>query len=268
MAPPLSLLLAALPLALGGLIARRRRGARPATPGVLPEAAPPRQAPPPPAADPEPEEPPASVASSLPVEMWARVMDALGEDGCRAAAALACSFKAAKEAFPQSKWSHTVRIGCSGWVLEPANGAFDVTVAPGEDVQAAVDASPPGGCVLLLPGTHDGPLVLGARVEVRRRQGHEEEEARTADKEVHVFGRGQAILRATTRHVLTSVAATATLDGLIVRPPEAVGADAFCGVWIAGGALRLQACDITGATLACLVISGGAGTDPMVSGCK
>ena len=56
---------------------------------------------------------------------------------------------------------------------EPASGAFDVTVAPGEDAQAAVGRCPPKGCVLLLPGTHDGPL------------------AQLPVEEVHVFGRGR-----------------------------------------------------------------------------
>ena len=47
-----------------------------------------------------------------------------------------------------------------GWVFPP--DAFDVTVTPDEDVQVAVDACPPGGSVLLLPGTHNGPLDLPA----------------------------------------------------------------------------------------------------------
>ena len=78
-----------------------------------------------------------------------------------------------------------VTVAADGTVLAPASGAFDVTVAPGHAVQAAVDACPTGGSVLLLPGTHEGPLVL------------------TAGKVVHVFGRGSATLRAATGSVLT-----------------------------------------------------------------
>ena len=80
-----------------------------------------------------------------------------------------------------------MRVGPGGHVLEPASGAFDVTVAPGEDVQAAIDRCPAGGCVLLLPGTHEGTLVLWA----------------CANKEVHVFGRGRATLEAAAGTVIT-----------------------------------------------------------------
>ena len=88
-----------------------------------------------------------------------------------------------------------VTIAADGTVLAPASGAFDVTVAPGHAVQAAVDACPTGGSVLLLPGTHEGPLVLGPRQDLE-----EDEEGPlilSADKEVHVFGRGRATLRTT-----------------------------------------------------------------------
>ena len=78
----------------------------------------------------------------------------------RDAAALACVCRAAAAAAPTSKWRSAVRISPNGFVLEPADGTFDVTVAPGEDMQAAVDRCPPGGCVLLLPGTHEGRIVL------------------------------------------------------------------------------------------------------------
>ena len=78
--------------------------------------------------------------------------------------------------------------------------AFDVTVAPGEGVQEAVDRCPQGGAVLLLPGVHRGPLEL------------------LDGKEVHVFGRGQAVLWNPDRHVVVSTAARATLDGLVLQP--------------------------------------------------
>ena len=238
-----AILLAAV--SLGALA--RRRGATGAPPCVL-EAPPPRKAPPSPAAsEPEKEEPPLSL---LPVEMWAKVCDALGDDGCRDAVMFACAFAAAARAYSHSKWPRTVRVKRSGAVLEPFSGAFDVTVAPGEDVQAAVDACPRGGSVLLLPGEHEGPLVL------------------EADQEVHVFGRGQATLQVEEGTVLTSSSVKATIDGLIVRQEAADEDDVLGGIKILGGGLRLQASDISCEFDTGILISGGAGTDPVISGCR
>ena len=121
-------------------------------------------------------------------------------DSRRDAALLAGVCKAAAEAFLEVRRRRAVRVGPDGAVREPAS--FDVTVAPGENVQAAVGACPPDGCVLLLPGTHDGPLVL------------------TAGRVLHVFGRGLATLRAAIGAVVTSEAETAVdVDGLIIRHP-------------------------------------------------
>ena len=170
---------------------------------------------------------------------------------CRDAGVIACVCKDAAGALLGSKWYSAVRIAPGGLVLEPANGAFDVTVAPGEDVQAAVDRCPAGGCVLLLPGLHNGPLVLAA------------------DKVVHVFGRGLATLRAATGTVVKSEAATSTLDGLVIRR-DAGGTsdyDRDC-VWIKGGRLRLHTCDITSANprTICVAVEGGA--DPLLAACR
>ena len=146
-----------------------------------------------------------------------------------------------------------VVVDADGTVREPVSGIFNVYVAPGENVQAAVDACPPSGCVLLLPGTYDGPLVL------------------TADKVVHVFGRGLATLRGAAGAVLTSEAGNATLDGLLLRY-GAGGASIYnvrrCCVWIKGGRLRLQACDVTSTApfAPCVFIEGGA--DPVLTACK
>ena len=169
---------------------------------------------------------------------------------CRDAAALACVCRATAAAAQASRWHSAVRVSKSGAVLEPASGAFDVTVAPGDNVQAAVDACPAGGCVLLLPGTYDGPLVLAGKV-------------------VHVFGRGRATLRAATGTVVTSEAAEGMLDGLIIRREAGgvYGSYHDC-VWIKGGRLRLQACDVTSAAphVHCIRIDGGA--DPTLMACK
>ena len=162
-----------------------------------------------------------------------------------------CSVTAA--AHREGRWPRAVRTKRNGAVLEPSSGAFDVTVAPGEGVQAAVDACPPGGCVLLRPGTHEGPLVL--------KDG----------KVVHVFGRGQAALRMAAGTVVTSEAAISTLDGLIIRreagEEEGEHDDDNC-VCIMGGALRLQGCNVSCAHYsACIHIEGGPDTDPVVTGC-
>ena len=164
----------------------------------------------------------------------------------RDVAALACLCKSAAAAQAASKWHAAVRVGPGGFVLEPASGTFDVTVTPGEPVQDAVSRCPPGGSVLLLPGTHAGPLML------------------EADTEVYVFGRGCATLRAADGNVLTSSAAKAALDGLVIRR-EAGGALGY-GVWINGGRLRLQACDVTSASHSSVLITNGA--DPVVSACR
>ena len=166
---------------------------------------------------------------------------------CREAAALACVCRAAAAAAQMSKWRSAWRLGRSGHVLEPASGTFDVTVAPGKGLQAAVDRCPPGGCVLLLPGTHAGPLVL------------------KAGKEVHVFGRGRAtlMLMASGTAVVTSEAAVATLDGLVILR-EADGVYGI-GLRINGGNLRTQACDVTSAAGACVELGGG---DPVLTACR
>ena len=144
----------------------------------------------------------------------------------RDAAALACVCRGAAAAAPFSKWHRAARVGPGGAVLEPASGTFDVTVAPGEGVQAAVDACPAGGAVLLLPGNHLGPMVLAA------------------DRGVHVFGRGQATLRTGSGTTVASAAAEASLDGLFIREGPSGHFTDIC-VKIERGSLRLQACDIS-----------------------
>ena len=185
----------------------------------------------------------------------------------RDAAALACVCANAAAAYREGRWPRTVRTKRSGTVLEPASGAFDVTVTPGEGVQAAVDRCPAGGSVMLLPGTHEGPLVLGPRA-VSGLAGQDGNAVMTAEKEVHVFGRGRATLQTEAWHVLKSTAEKATVDGLIIRQALVIfGAVGCHGVRIRGGALRLQACNVTSASDVCLSIKGGPGTDPVVTGC-
>ena len=135
--------------------------------------------------------------------------------------------------------------GSPGWVFPP--DVFDVTVAPGEDVQAAVDGCPRGGSVLLLPGTHEGPLVLAA------------------GKEVRVFGQGEATLYTIGGTPLTSHGGdNVMVDGLILR--SEVGTSGGYGVLFKGSKMRLQACDSSSMTDACIKIMTG--SDPVVASCK
>ena len=134
----------------------------------------------------------------------------------RDAAALACTCAAARAGYSLSKWPNAVRIGRSGAVLEPVLGFFDVTLTPGESLQAGVDCCPPGGSVLLCPGTHDGPLVIDD------------------DMEVHLFGRGRATLRVEgggAALICEGPGARATVDGLTIvqRPQGAVPSSISAG---------------------------------------
>lgn len=59
----------------------------------------------------------------------------------------------------------------AGLLLAAAHAAVAATVAPGEDVQAAVEAAGPGETVELLPGLHRGPVRLGRPVVLAGREG-------------------------------------------------------------------------------------------------
>ena len=142
---------------------------------------------------------------------------------------------------------HEGKVAPSGWVFPP--GSFDVAVAPGEPIQAAIDRCPPGGSVLLLPGTHEGPLVL------------------PADKEVHVFGCGRATLGTAAGTVVTSRSETATLDGLIVRTGAHTFGSGHFGILVTAGKLRVQACDVSSQSRAGICATGPA-ADPFIAGCR
>ena len=142
-----------------------------------------------------------------------------------------------------------VRFGPGGSVLEPASDTFDVTVAPGEDVQTAVDRCPHGGSVLLQPGTHAGPLVL------------------TAGRVVHVFGRGRAMLRTAVGEVIASSAATSTIAGLSVRTDAHTSGEGQVGILITAGRLRVQECDVSSQSRSGICVKGPS-ADPFIVGCR
>ena len=164
----------------------------------------------------------------------------------RDAAAIACLCRAARAAVRASSWPAVVRIRRDGMVLEPASGAFNETEAPGQSVQAAVDRCRPGGSILLLPGVHEGPMVLG-------------------ETETHLFGRNAARLWMRRGALITSTAPVATVDRLILWPM--LEWKSSYGVHITSGRLRLQACDVDCLWSACIVIEGAA-TNPLVIGCR
>ncbi|MGK7865437.1 nitrous oxide reductase family maturation protein NosD [Falsiroseomonas sp. E2-1-a4] len=56
-------------------------------------------------------------------------------------------------------------------VLDAGTAAARTTVEPGQSVQAAIAAEPPGGTVELLPGVHHGPLLLDRAVALEGRDG-------------------------------------------------------------------------------------------------
>lgn len=79
-----------------------------------------------------------------------------------------------------------------------AQAAAAASVAPGEDVQAAVDAAPAGGTVELLPGLHRGPVRL--------------------HRAVALIGRDGAVLEAPSRGSVVSVIAEgAAVRNLVLR---------------------------------------------------
>ena len=146
----------------------------------------------------------------------------------RDAAALACVNHNAAAAVAASTWRNRVRIGPGGAVLEPISGVFDVTVAPGEDVQAGVNACPPGGSVLLLPGEHAGPVDFPPGAIV------------------HLGGRGRAVLSAASLDSVVSDAAVGTIDGIVLRSTRPAPAadeeddEHLTGFYVRGG-IRIQA---------------------------
>lgn len=113
---------------------------------------------------------------SIPLDLLIAVV---GKLASRDAAAFACASRGARAAHRASRAFRTVRVSRDGEVCEPASGAFDVTVAPGEPLADAMARCPPGGCVLLLPGTHGTPDIECA-----------------SNNDCHVFGKGEATVDA------------------------------------------------------------------------
>ena len=129
-------------------------------------------------------------------------------------------------------------------MLEPRSGRFWRQLSPGDDVQAAADACPEGGCILLRPGIFDlvphvVPEVLDKRVGL------------SITTSVNLFGRGQVTVQsqnsARTLDIRYRGGNLFAVDGLTVqflRPRSPTFSTISAAV--SGGFSRLQSCVITG----------------------
>ena len=157
------------------------------------------------------------------------------------AAVAACVATDAAEGYLASGHHRRVRVSpVSGYVYPPPQAYFDVRVAPGDDLQHAVDECPPDGSVLLLEGVHSGHLKLSA--------------ARC----VHIFGAPNAVMAAS----VYSSALRSTLSGLHFRedPQDQTSKKKPYCVFVADGGLRVQECVFEGAAFSVAVgLSKGEG---------
>ena len=131
---------------------------------------------------------------------------------------------------PDAPWR--VEVAPDGTVSEPVSGTFSCTCLPeggGAGIQAALDACPEGGSILL----SEGVFAVDCRLLIRR--------------SIHLFGRGVAELKGRVRgsHGIIHVSAPeATLDWIRIdnADPQA---------WAVGvegpGRTRFQSCEISNA---------------------
>ena len=125
----------------------------------------------------------------------------------RAAALLACTCRGFRAAHAESWWP--ALDPATGNVLEPRSGRFWRELSPGDDVQAAVEACPEGGCILLRPGVYAlVPQEGGVGLNILR--------------SVNLFGRGAATVQSPGCKYTIYIRAHSSdshfaLDGLILR---------------------------------------------------
>ena len=171
----------------------------------------------------------------------------------RAAALLACTCRGFRAAHAESWWP--ALDPATGNVLEPRSGRFWRELSPGDGVQAAVNACPEGGCILLRPGVHT--LVPKGALGLLMRNA------------VNVFGRGAATVQSPGCADTISIRAQSpdapfALDGLIVRSLD----NQSYGVAIVRGSPRLQSCVITGLSFFGLHIKGASPSPPVITNCR
>ena len=121
----------------------------------------------------------------------------------------------------------------------PQPSSFDVTLKPGQSLQAAINDVRRGGNILLLPGVYPA-----SDIEI--------------NFEVHIWGRGQAIIRATDNdEAIISTAANATLDGLTIeRTAASAGEVGGHAVIVKDGSLRVQNCKLQSDSMTCATVAG------------
>ena len=128
-------------------------------------------------------------------------------------------------------------------MLEPRSGRFWRELSPGDDVQAAVNKCPEGGCILLRPGVfalapqNNSPSMAGLSI----------------DTPVSIFGRSQATVHSPGSAYTVDITEPSvgtrsliSLDGLVVQSLVILNNRLAIGVSIYGGSSRLQSCVLTG----------------------
>ena len=104
--------------------------------------------------------------------------------------------------------------------VAPARPAVGQDVAPGTDLQAAIDAAAPGAVLRLLPGDHRGPVRIG--------------------KPLHVWGPADAVLRGSEGSTVRVQADGVTLRGFTIAGSGQRFDLMDGGVWLQGNDLVLE----------------------------
>ena len=159
----------------------------------------------------------------------------------REAAHLACTCRGFRAAHAESVWP--AFDPATGNALEPRSGRFWRELSPGDDLRAAVNKCPTGGCILLRPGTHtlEPHLNFAGMVGLM------------IFLPVRIFGRGLATVQSPGSDVIASFlmfpknhCGCAVLDGLTLQRAAGDGSASPVGVLADGGSFRLQACAVAG----------------------
>ena len=166
----------------------------------------------------------------------------------RDAVALSVACKALHAAVATSRWppfSPLALLAEDGSVSEPPSGHFFAVVRPeqgGAGIQAALDACPPDGAILLLAGV----FVVAESLAVHR--------------PVHLFGRGAATLRGkgADRQPLAIVMASTSFASLSDVHVACTDEGSYALYVSNPGRLRLERCEVTSLPHPCsLVVADG-----------
>ena len=173
----------------------------------------------------------ASIADTVGLDVWSKIFGHVADPAD--VARLACVNRTTAAAKP--KTMRGVRISpVSGRILPPLGDAFDAEVAPDQDLQAVVDASPAGACLHLLDGVFPRRrLVLSAR------------------HKIHLFGSPGTVLC----HIQSASPSSSVSN---VRFADLTHSSA---IHISDGRLRVQRCSVVGKpNTVCINLVGGVGS--------